>query len=139
MERGGRGRFAHADDRHFRETALHGPGEARVKLDAIEQQHAGRFVGVAIHPDVAGGDGADFDDVHRGADRHAHRFFGQAERFDHRALAFGGAAVVRAHRGEEERFRAVFAEPIAAGARDFGDVRDTPAAGGDADIALRDF
>ena len=137
MKRRGRRRFAHADDHHLREAALHRPGEAGVQLDAIEHEHAGRFVGDAVHPHVAGRNGAELHDVHRRADRHAHRLFGDAERFDHRPLAFGRAAVVRAHRGEQERPGAVVAEPVAGGAYDGRDVGDAAAAGRDADVAPR--
>ena len=137
MECRGRGSFAHADDDHFREAALHGTGEARVELDAIEHEHAVGFVGMAIHPHVARRNGADLHHVHRRANRHAHRLFGDAERLDHRPLALGRAAVVGAHCGEQERPGAVIAQPVAGGSRDFGDVGDSAAAGRDADIALR--
>ena len=63
--------------------------------------------------------------------------FGDAERFDHRPLALGRAAVVRAHRGEQKRPGTVVAKPIAGRPRDCGDIRDAAAAGRDADVALR--
>ena len=84
-----------------------------------------------------GCDRAELHDVHRRADRHAHRRFGEAERFDHRPLALGGAAVVRAHRGEQERPGPTLAEPIAGRFGDRRDVGDAAAAGRDADVALR--
>ena len=63
--------------------------------------------------------------------------FGDAERLDHRPLALGRAAVVRAHRGKQKRPGTMLAKPIAGGPRDFRDIRDPPAAGRDADVALR--
>ncbi len=121
----------------FGQPALHRSGEAGVQLDAIEDENAGRFVRVAVHPHVAGRNGADLHHVHRRTDRHAHRFFREAERFDHRPLPFGGAAVVRTHGGEQERPGAVIAEPVAGGPRDCRDIRNPAAAGRDADVALR--
>ena len=61
-----------------------------------------------------------------------------AERFDHRPLAFGRAAVVGAHGGEQERAGTVVAEPVAGGAEDGGNVADAAAAGGDGHFAARD-
>ena len=116
-----------------------GPAKHVCSLMRLSTSTPSDSIRVAIHPHVARRNGAELHDVHRRADRHAHRFFGEAERFDHRPLALGRAAVVRAHRGEQERPGAVIAEPIAGGPRDFGDIGDAAAAGRDADIALRHF
>ena len=113
-----------------------GPAKHVCSLMRLSSEHAVRFERMAVHPNVARRNGADFHDVHRRANRHAHRLFGDAERLDHRPLAFGRAAVVRAHRGEQKRLGPVIAQPIAGGPRDFSDVGDSAAAGRDADIAL---
>ena len=136
--------LAHADDHHLGEAALDGAGEAGVELDAIEDQHAGRFEGVAVHPDGVVAK-APLETVPSFTTSIEARIgmpiacFGHAERFDHRPLAFGGAAVVAAHRGKQEGPSAVSAEPIAGGFGDRGDIGDAAAAGGDADVALRHF
>lgn len=114
-----------------------GPAK-QVELDAIDHEDTGRFVGDAVHPHIAGRDGAELHHIHRRADRHSGSFFSQSKRLDHRPLTVGRAAIVGTHGGEQERASTLVAEPVAGGAQDGGDVADATAASGDGQIAARD-
>ena len=108
VERRGRGDFAHADDHHFREPALHRPGKAGVQLDAIEHEHAGRFERVAIHPNVAVETVPSFTTSIDARIGMPIACFGHAERLDHSPAGPRRCRRCDAHRGEQERLGAVW-------------------------------
>ena len=94
---------------------------------------------MAIHPDFARVDRADFDALHAGADFEAGGGVGEPEGFDHLLLPRGGGAIVGAHRGDEKGFGAVGTKPIADRFGDGNEVGDSSTPGSNGDISLRRF
>ena len=139
MECFGRFDFSHADHHHLGEAALHGPGEAGVEFDAIENEDAVRFGAVAVHPHFTGRDFANLDDIHAGSDLHPGGCFGEPEALDHGPLSLGRGPIVGTHARSEEGSGAVFSEPVAGRARDGEDVIDSSASCGDRNLTLGRF
>ena len=125
-------RLAQADEQHLHQAALDGGGEVGVRLDAVADQDVVGLHGEAIEVQRhALGSVADDDGFRAGADGAAHGRLGDAVGFQHAALAFGGAAAVAAHGGDQEGPRTEAAEVLDGRAEDGDDVGDAAAAGGD--------
>jgi hypothetical protein len=52
VESFGRADFTHSYDHHLGETTLHWAGKAGVEFNAIEDEDAGGFEAVAVHPNI---------------------------------------------------------------------------------------
>ncbi len=66
----------------------------------------GGFVTITIHEDWTARHLCQLDDFHTGSNRHIHRDLGDAERFNHVALAFGRRTIMRTHGRNDERLGA---------------------------------
>ena len=99
----GPGGLAQADQQHLHQAAFDGGGEVRVRLDAVADQHVVGLHGEAIEMErKAFGGAADDDGLRAGADGAADGRLGDAVGFQQAALAFGGAAAVAAHGGDQK-------------------------------------
>ena len=131
-------RLAEPHGQHLGQPALDGPGKARMRLDAVDDDHAIRrrrtSVEAASRPV---GQVAVAHRLHRGAHGAAHRRLRDAEPFQHRRLPLGRAAAMRAHGGHDERRVAARLQPVDRAARHAVDVDDAPAAHGDGDRCAR--
>ena len=120
--------FAHANDDHLGQPALHGTGETGVQLHSVNDQHAVCLVAVAIHPNIARRDGRQFDALHARANRHVHRLGRHSQRLDHLLLSLGRPTVVRTHRGNHKRLCPMIAQPLPYRADDQGNLINPAAA-----------
>jgi len=124
--------LAEADDGHFDEAAFEKAVEIGVGFDAVDEDDAVGFPGVAIHVEGIGKTGAiEFDDFHGGTDGAAHGGGGDVVGFEQSSLALGGGAAVAAHGGNDEGFGAGGEEMIDDGLGDAIDIGDAAAADGD--------
>src|SRR5262245_41530554 len=124
--------LAQADEHHFHEARFNISDEVGVRLDAADDEDVVSAEGVLVEVDrKALGGLADNDGFHAGADRAAAVAFGNTVAFDQLALAFGGAATVAAHGGNDEGFSAKRLKVPDGRFNDEGDVCDAAAAGSD--------
>jgi len=95
--------LAQADEHHFHQARFDIADEIRMRLDAADDEHVIGAEGVLIemHGKAFGGL-ADDDGFHAGADGAAAVALGDAVAFDELALAFGSAAAVATHGGDDK-------------------------------------
>ena len=123
------GLLAHADHEHLADAALHPLGEAGVRLDPIDHEHAVRVVAnpVLVHREAAVG-GPDLHHFHARFDGAADARLGDAvDVVEHPRLPFGRRTAVAAHRGDDDGAGARVAQGAHALAHHGREVRDAPA------------
>jgi len=124
--------LAEADGQHFEEAAFPATAEGGVGLDTVDDQDGIRLGGVGVEVDGHALLGhADLDHVHAAADGGSRA---QAVALQHGALAFGCAAAVAAHGGDEEWLPAAGANLLKDGRNDLTDATDAAAAQADGDL-----
>ena len=130
--------FAQADNEHLRQSAANWLGKGGVRLDSVDDDDPVRPRSLATPQNLpAVLRLAKRLDLHRGADRHAHRRLRHAVTSQHRHLSLRRRAAVTAHRRDDERLRPGLLQLTNDGGDGLGQVGNPPTADANANPHAR--